>query len=205
MNTSRSSVLVRPRPRLPQLAVSVLLGSGLAIAACGSSMQKPTDGAAGDSDSATTRKVECSGNCAFTATYTVSTYGFFANTADKAVLSPAQAYEHLAYFYADASTTTIASVMCTPTIPPCAEGGPVSACDIAQDLDDPVVQAALAQASPPFFGPNTRGTDGNAFTFMRADGHGFMEEDGACVSSTCCRSRRRSPGSRPIWRHWTAR
>jgi hypothetical protein len=76
-------------------------------------------------------------------------------------------------------------VICAPAIPPCAEGGPVSACDIAQDLDDPVVQAAVAQTPPPFFGPNTLGTDGNAFTFMRADGHGFMEEDSACVSSTC--------------------
>lgn|SRR5450631_772237 len=175
MDTSRSSVLV----------VAVLLGSGLAISACGSSMQKPTDGGAGDSDSATTRKVDCSGDCAFTATYTVSTDGFFANAADKEVLSPAQAYEHLAYFYTDASTTTIASAMCAPTIPPCTDGGPVSACDIAQDLDDPVVQAALAQTPPPFFGQDTRGMDGNAFSFMRADGHGFEEEDGACVSSTC--------------------
>ena len=52
MDTSRSSVVV----------VVVLLGAGLAMSACGSSMQKPTDGGAGDSDSATTRKVDCSGD-----------------------------------------------------------------------------------------------------------------------------------------------
>ena len=153
------------------------------MSACSSSAQKPTgnDGAAGDTGGASARKVDCSGACTLTATYTVSTDGFFAGSTDKAVLAPPQAYQHLAYTYADAG----GSVMCAPAIASCSEGGPTSSCDIAQDLADPVVQAALAQSTPPFFGEDTRGMDGNAFSFKRDDGHGFEEEDGACVSAGC--------------------
>jgi hypothetical protein len=157
------------------------------MAACGSSAQKPTggDGAAGDTGTATARKVDCSGACTFTATYTVSTDGFFAGGTDKAVLAPPHSYQHLAYTYADAGGSKSTPVMCAPAIAPCTDGGPISACDIAQDLADPVVQAALAQSTPPFFGEDTRGMDGNAFSFKRDDGHGFEEEDGACVSAGC--------------------
>ncbi len=164
-----------------------LLSVGLSISACSSSnLDKPTghDGAAGDTSAATARKVDCSGACTFTATYTVSTDGFFSTATDKAVLSPPQAYQHLAYSSPDGGGM-LRSVMCAPAIAPCANGGPISACDIAQDLADPVVQTAFAQSTPPFFGENTRGTDGDAFSFKRDDGRGFEEEDGACVSAGC--------------------
>ena len=76
---------------------------------------------------------------------------------------------------------------CAPAIPPCGDAGSGSACDIAQDLEDPVVQAALAQSTPPFFGPNTLGTDGNAFSFRRDDGHGFeVGLDSSCANATTC-------------------
>ncbi len=157
------------------------------MSACSSSAQKPPgdDGATGDTGAATARKVDCTGDCMFTSTYTVSTDGFFANASDKAVLAPPRAYQHVAYTYADAGGSKSNPVMCAPAIAPCTDGGPTSACDIAQDLADPVVQAALAQSTPPFFGEDTRGLDGNAFSFKRDDGHGFEEEDGACLSAGC--------------------
>ena len=166
--------------------IVAILGLGFLASGCGSSSQKPpADGAAGDTGAADARKVDCSGACTFTATYTIGTHGFFANASDKAVLAPPLAYEHLAYVYADSGGSSLQTVMCAPAIPPCTDGGPTSACDIAQDLADPVVQAALAQSTPPFFGENTLGTDGEAFSFKRDDGHGFEEEDGACVSAGC--------------------
>ncbi|HVT07755.1 MAG TPA: hypothetical protein VHO67_09860 [Polyangia bacterium] len=112
------------------------------------------------------------GNCAFTATYTISTDGYFARYMDKAVLSPPASYTHIKYFYPDGSGAA-ESVTCAPAIPPCTSGGPVSACDIAQDLADPAVQAALTQANGPFFERDTRAIDGTAFSFQSDDGHGF--------------------------------
>jgi hypothetical protein len=165
-----------------RLDVGVLLFAlGLLVSACGSSLQKPTDGGA---DSAP-RKVDCSGDCQFVYTYTVSTDGFFAYAADKMVLSPSQSYEHQAYFFGDGGNGSLQTVTCAPAVPSCTSGGPVSVCDIAQDLDDEVVQAALAQSPPPFFGPDSRPVDGSAFSFMRDDGHGFEEGDGTCASPTC--------------------
>jgi hypothetical protein len=161
-----------------------VLGVGLPLLACSGSSQKPiADGAVGDTSAAAARNVDCGGECTFAATYTVSTDGEFANVADEAILSPAQAYQHVARSYNDAGGIT--SVSCAPALPACTDGGPVGACDIAQDLADPAVQAALAQSSPPFFGRDTRPTDGNAFSFMRDDGHGFEVGDGTCTSASC--------------------
>jgi hypothetical protein len=169
------------------LSVSVsVLSVGLSMSACSSTVQKPTgnDGAGGDTGAVIARKVDCSGACMFTATYTVSTDGFFSSSTDKAVLSAPQAYQHLAYTYADGGGN-LGTFMCAPAIAPCTDGGPTSACDIVQDLADPVVEAAFAQSTPPFFGENTHGTDGDSFSFKRDDGHGFEEEDVACVSAGC--------------------
>jgi hypothetical protein len=166
--------------------IVAVLGAGLLASACGSKSQKPTaDSAVADTGAADPRKVDCSGACTFTATYTVSTDGFFAGTADKAVLAPPQAYQHVAYSYGDSGGSSPNAVMCAPAVPPCTDGGPPSACDVAQDLADPVVATALAQSTPPFFGEDTRGIDGNAFSFRRDDGRGFEEEDGSCVSAGC--------------------
>ena len=112
-----------------------------------------------------------------------TTDGFFAVTADKAVLSPAQAYQHVTYFRQDGGT--VGTAACAPALPACTAGGPVSACDIAQDLADPVVQAALAQAAPPFYGLDSRPVDGSAFSFKRDDGHGFEVGD-SCMNATGC-------------------
>lgn len=160
--------------------IGPILSLVLSTAACGSSnLQKPT----GDSGAGAGRKVDCAGACMFTATYTVGTDGFFSSASDKAVLAPPQAYQHVAYIHGDAGQ--LITVGCAPAIPPCTDGGATSDCDIAQDLADPVVQAALAQSTPPFFGEDTLGTDGNAFSLERDDGHGFKEEDIACVSAGC--------------------
>ncbi|MES1207934.1 MAG: hypothetical protein ABUS79_18525 [Pseudomonadota bacterium] len=158
-------------------------GWGLALWSCNSSSLQPLrDGAAGDT-AAINRAVDCAGDCAFTATYTVSTVGFFALDDAKAVLSPPSGYQHFEYFSPDGGATD--GVMCAPAIQPCTQGGPVSACDIAQDLADPIVQSALAQPTPPFFGANNLGIDGNAFQFKRDDGRGFLVGDDVCQAPGC--------------------
>ena len=170
----------------------ICFGWGILATACSSSnLRLPTDAASRDTgatpDTGTsTRLVDCSGACAFDATYTISTDGFYASSADKAVLSPSQTYQHLAYVRPDGSYP-YQTVTCAPAIPACADGGAVSACDIAQDLADPAVQAALAQSSPPFYGANTLGIDGNAFRFLRDDGHGFdVGLDPSCQGAPSC-------------------
>ncbi len=99
-------------------------------------------------------------------------------------MSPAQGYQHLAYHDQDGGT--LQSATCAPAIPPCTDGDPVSACDIAQDLADPAVQAALAQATPPFYGLDSRPIDGTAFSFKRDDGHGFEVGAGSCGNASGC-------------------
>lgn len=174
----------------------ICLGLGVLLPACSSSNLQPSrdagprDAVPGDTGpgdtGTTTRVVDCSGACTFDATYTVDTDGFWSYSVDKAILAPSQAYQHLAYVRPDGSSTNV-TVTCAPAIPACAGGGSVSACDIAQDLADPVVQAALAQSPPPFYGPNTLGTDGNAFRFLRDDGHGFyVGLDTSCAGATTC-------------------
>lgn len=157
------------------VAVVGLAGWGLSLAGCSGT---PAAGA-----SALDRKVDCSGDCLFSEPYTIGTSGYFASNADTFYLAPTQGYMHSVLVIADGGTT--AQVLsCGPAIPPCGgDAGVMSACDIAQDLADPVVQSALAQSSPVFFGADTRGTDGNAFKFSRSDGHGFLVGDGVCSST----------------------
>lgn len=47
------------------------------------------------------------------------------------------------------------------------------------------VTAALAESTPPFFNEDERGIDGEAFSFMRADGHGFEMSSRSCQSKSC--------------------
>ncbi len=160
------------------------MGLVLSVSACSSSSVRPAPNADG---AGVPRAVDCNGNCTFTARYTVGTDGFFAAGLDQAAFSPPQAYLHSAFVFADDGSSTRQTLTCAPPIPSCGDGGSGSACDIAQDLDDPVVQAALAQATPPFFGPDTRGIDGNAFSFRRDDGHGFEVGLGSsCASASNC-------------------
>jgi len=152
------------------------IGCLVALASCSSSSQQPRDAGGPDVPA---RAVDCTGDCSLTATYTVSTYGFYALYMDKAVLSAPAGYQHIKSFYPDGSGS-VDTVTCAPALPPCTAGGPVSACDIAQDLADPAVQAVLARSPAPFFGRNMTGSDYNAFSFMRDDGHGFLMEATPC-------------------------
>jgi hypothetical protein len=119
----------------------------------------------------------------FEASYTISTDGFFASSRDRALIAPPLGYKHQAYVRGDGST--LSPVECAPALPACAAGGPVSACDIAQDLADPDVQAAFAQSTPPFFNEDSRGMDGEAFKLARADGRGFEMSRQPCTRDGC--------------------
>ncbi|HXU82798.1 MAG TPA: hypothetical protein VN914_15465 [Polyangia bacterium] len=140
----------------------------LVAALCACSSSPPT---------ADPRVVNCQGACTVQASYTISTDGFFAGDRDRAFLEPPQVFRHRA-----PGTPVVA---CAPQIPPCMLGGPVSMCDIGQDLLDDDVTGALAQARPPFFNEDLRGIDGEAFSFMRADGHGFEMSNRPCESKGC--------------------
>ena len=48
-------------------------------------------------------------------------------------------------------------------------------------IGDTDVQKALAMATPPIYGRDTRPVDGSIFQFLRADGRGFLA-GGACGS-----------------------
>jgi hypothetical protein len=136
-----------------------------------------------DTGSADHRRVDCTGTCTFTATYTLATDGFFAQLADSAILSPPQGYRHIGRFISDGGS--ISQIACAPTLPLCSAPGPVSVCDISQDLADSDVQQALAAPTPPFFGEDERGMDVNALSFMRDDGHGFLVGRTPCTTAAC--------------------
>lgn len=139
-------------------------------------------GIGADGGSIDQRRVDCTGSCAFAATYTVATDGFFAQHRDRAVLSPPLEYRHR---YGIPSADGGPNLECAPALPTCSDQGPVSACSISQDLADPDVQQALAQATAPFFGCDCRSGDANVFSFMRDDGHGFLVGSPDTTSLSC--------------------
>src|SRR5689334_5496279 len=112
--------------------------SMVAFAACSRSSE-PDPGTGRDSGTEDARAVSCQGACGFEASYTISTDGFHASNRDRASLSPPRGYRHLAQFSGDGAPMSL-TVECAPEIPACIAGGPVSACDISQDLADPDVR-----------------------------------------------------------------
>jgi hypothetical protein len=140
----------------------------------GDAQSTPADAQSTPADA---RAVNCQGACTLQASYTISTDGYFAGPLDRAFLAPPQSFRH--------ETRSGQPMACAPAIPACTPGGPLSMCDISQDLLDDDVTKALAEAKPPFFGEDNRGVDGEAFSFIRADGHGFEVSHSACQSQGC--------------------
>ena len=71
-------------------------------------------------------------------------------------------------------------VMCTREIP-CDSTTEVDVAKIKQALDHPDVVAALAMTTKPFYGTDTRPSDGTVFMFERADKRGFSLGTGTTV------------------------
>ena len=94
-----------------------------------------------------------------------------------ATLSPPRRYLYLR----TSRVTDPASLSCAPAMPPCGVDDLYSPADITGALGDTDVQKALAMATPPIYGRDTRPVDGSIFQFLRADGRGFLA-GGACGS-----------------------
>jgi hypothetical protein len=151
----------------------VLRSSVLAAVLCACSSSATDTGSPAED----ARAVDCQGLCILEASYTISTDGFFASHLDRALLSPPQGFRHEA-----GSSENLA---CSPALPACTPGAPVSMCDISQDLRDADVTKALAEPERPFFNEDERSVDGEAFSFMRTDGHGFELSNRPCQSKGC--------------------
>ena len=78
-----------------------------------------------------------------------------------------------------------ADVQCVPELPACHDAAKIDSADIIVDLRHPDVQGALALATPPFYGHDSRPVDGVAFKLLRADGRGFLVGD-ACFADDAC-------------------
>lgn len=65
-------------------------------------------------------------------------------------------------------------ITCSPALPACGDSSLIDLADVLEAIEHPDVQKALAAAAPPFYGRDTRPVDGTAFSFLRADGRGFL-------------------------------
>jgi hypothetical protein len=107
------------------------------------------------------------------------TYGFWADGglrayADRSTLTPPSTHTLSRDTFANAPPTTCSRAM------PCGndDSENVGTSDIVLALSHPDVGAALAMASPPFYGTDSRPVDGTVFVFQRDDGRGFTLGDG---------------------------
>ena len=96
---------------------------------------------------------------------------------DVATLSPPTSYA----YERTSRITDPANISCAPAMPPCGLEDIYGPPDIMRAIADADVQAALAMATPPTYGRDTRPVDGTIFQFLRADGRGFLA-GGACGS-----------------------
>jgi hypothetical protein len=117
------------------------------------------------------------GTCAFDATYRYGDTGGLVAYEDVATLTAPVSYR----YERTSRITDPASSSCAPAMPPCGVDDLYSPGDITGAIGDTDVQKALAMATPPIYGRDTRPVDGTIFQFVREDGHGFLA-GGACGS-----------------------
>ena len=112
------------------------------------------------------------GTCDFHGSYEYGAIGGRRTTVDRSFLSPGNQYTHTrTALVADAG----AALSCSPPMPSCGSLDVITAYDVeVHDLPAADVQEALAQATPPLYGLDTRPSDGSVFEFKRADGRGFL-------------------------------
>jgi hypothetical protein len=116
------------------------------------------------------------GACVFDATYSYGNTGGLVAYEDVVTLKPPSSYT----YERTSRVTDPASSSCAPAMP-CGVDDLYSASDITRAIADTDVQTALAMATPPIYGRDSRPVDGTIFQFLRADGRGFLA-GGACGS-----------------------
>ena len=120
-------------------------------------------------------------DCAFDTTYRYGDTGGFVAYENTVTLAPPASYVYTRHPLA----TTPPDISCSPALPACNSANLVDVADVMRDIADPAVQQALAAATPPLFGGDTRPVDGSVFQFLRNDGRGFLAGT-PCGSATGC-------------------
>jgi hypothetical protein len=181
--------------RAPAIAIVLLLSSG-----CGSSSLAPPDGGGGGGggrgggggnggsgggsggggggDAAVEHGTP---SCTWDAVYRYGNNGGLVAYQDETTLTPPSSYKRTRDTFGNAAPLT-----CTPALPACNTAGALDVADITADLTAPDVLAALAQATPPLYGRDTRPVDGSVFQVLRADGHGFLVGSDCTAGDTSC-------------------
>jgi hypothetical protein len=115
--------------------------------------------------------------CSFEHTYTFRQDGGLRPFADSSSLMPPHRHTLTRDFYMNAPPPSCSRELS------CADddSSTVSAPDILQALQAPDVVAALAMPTPPFYGYDSRPSDGSVFIFQRDDGRGFTLGSGDAV------------------------
>lgn len=117
-------------------------------------------------------------NCVLNATYVFGQTGGHVRYEDAVTLTPPSTYQHLRR----TNSGTTADISCSPSLPTCHDAAALDVADVLRDIADPDVQRALEAATPPLYGSDPRPIDGSIFSFLRADGRGFLA-GGACGST----------------------
>jgi hypothetical protein len=109
-------------------------------------------------------------DCAFDAVYGYGDIGGLVAWMAAVTLTPPASY----IYERTSFVAGTASGSCAPALPACNATDLIDVADIMRDIADPDVQRALAAATPPTYGRDTRAVDGTVFQFLRGDGRGFL-------------------------------
>jgi hypothetical protein len=171
---------------LASLLLVGVLAAAAAAAGCGGSSLQPPDSGSGGGGAGGAGGGPSTGNggsggstsCALDSSYVYGDTGGFVLSTSQSTLSPPATYGFSSTSY---EATPAVTTTCTATLPACDSAGVIDAADIMRDIADADVQAALAAASPPLYGRDSRNVDGTVFSLQRADGHGFLVGDDCAV------------------------
>ena len=163
------------------LVLSGLLVTSV-VSNCGSVSSAPDGGggAGGGSAGGGSGTID-GGVCTFATTYKIIDGGGLVAMQDTVTLSPPASF----HFERNTFRQDAGLLTCDPAMPQCGDPARVDSQDVEIALNHPDVQAALAMATPPFYG-NRGVADGPNFNFMRADGRGFNAGLNCDTPSTTC-------------------
>jgi hypothetical protein len=113
--------------------------------------------------------------CSLAGDYDYGDEGGNAAVYNRSYLSTPATYQYQRQPADDATST----IVCTLALPACGTAGAIDPTDIDTAVADPDVRAALAMATPPVYGHDSRPVDGTVFSFRSAAGGGLA------VGGTC--------------------
>ena len=114
--------------------------------------------------------IACQPDCVFDSSYRFGETGGLVAYEEMITLAPPASYRHTR----TPRLTDPPDVTCAPALPPCNSADGIDVADIMRDIGNADVQKALAMASPPLYGRDTRPVDGSVFELRREDGRGFL-------------------------------